>query len=99
MANKRKASETKISASPVENPLIRSAFDERDLELRKPVVFRASFNRFEHINLTQAWSLWVTACHDDSRFGINPNAGWFLTLSLAAGMTLIGLQQIFIGIP
>jgi hypothetical protein len=31
-----------------------SAFDVRDQELQKPVVFRASFNRFEHINLSQA---------------------------------------------
>ena len=78
---------------PTNNPLIQSRFDVRDLELQKPIVFRASFNRFEPINLSQAWSLWVTGCRNDGLFGLNPAIGWLLTLSMISGLLLIALQQ------
>lgn len=82
--------------NPLEN---QSEFDVRDRELQKPMVFRASFNRFEHINLSQAWSLWVTGCRDDGLFGINPATGWFFSLSLLTAVILIALEQIAIPLP
>ena len=82
---------------PTDNPLIQSRFDVRDLELQKPIVFRASFNRFEPINLSQAWSLWVTGCRNDGLFGVNPTTGWLLTLSVISGLLLIAAQQASLG--
>ena len=81
------------SNESIRNQLIHSVFDARDQELEKPVVFRASFNRFEPVNLSQAWSLWVTGCRNDALFGLNPAVGWFVTASLIAGLTLIALQR------
>ncbi|ESA37769.1 hypothetical protein N836_35225 [Leptolyngbya sp. Heron Island J] len=71
-----------------------SNFDVRDTELQKPIVFRASFNRFEHINLSQAWSLWVTGCQDDGVFGVTSAVGWFLTLSLISALILITIEHL-----
>ncbi len=71
-----------------------SDFDVRDVELQKPVVFRASFNHFEHINMSQAWSLWVTGCRDDSVFGITSVGGWFWTLSLISALVLISIEYL-----
>ncbi len=69
-----------------------SDFDVRDTELQKPIVFRASFNHFEHINVSQAWSLWVTGCRDDGVFGVTSAWGWFLTLSVISALTLITIE-------
>ncbi len=71
-----------------------SDFDVRDTELQKPVAFRASFNHFEHINLSQAWSLWVTGCRDDGVFGITSAGGWFWTLSLISALVLIAVEYL-----
>ena len=76
------------------NPPRTSDFDVRDTELQKPVVFRASFNHFEHINLSQAWSLWVTGCRDDGVFGITSAGGWFWTLSLISALVLIAVEYL-----
>ncbi len=73
-----------------------SNFDVRDTELQKPIVFRASFNRFEHINVSQAWSLWVTGCRDDGVFGVTSAVGWFLTLSLISALILITIEYLSI---
>lgn len=70
------------------------AFDVRDTELQKPIVFRASFNRFEHINLSQAWSLWITGCRDDGVFGVTSAGGWFWTLSLISALVLITVEYL-----
>jgi len=80
-------------------PEIPPDFDIRDRELRRPNVFRASFNRFERINMTQAWSLLLTACRDDSLLGLNPATGWFFSLSLVAAVVLIVLQRVAIASP
>jgi hypothetical protein len=74
--------------------LTESDFDVRDQELQKPIVFRASFNRFEHINLSQAWSLWLSGCRDDGLLGVNPASGWFLTLCLLSALVLIALEHL-----
>ena len=71
-----------------------SDFDVRDTELQKPIVFRASFNHFETIHLSQAWSLWVTGCRDDGVFGIAATAGWFWTLSLIGALALIIIEHL-----
>lgn len=72
----------------------RPDFDVRDAELQKPIVFRASFNHFETINLSQAWSLWVTGCRDDGVFGMTSTAGWFWTLSLISALSLMIIEYL-----
>jgi len=74
-------------------------FDARDLELQKPDVFRSSFNRFEPINLSQAWSLWIMGGRNDARFGLNPATGWLITLILIASLALVAVQQVSPGFP
>ena len=76
-----------------------STFDVRDRELQKPDVFRASFNRFEPINLSQAWSLWLTGCRSDALFGLNPATGWLITLIVIASLSLVAIQQVVPGFP
>lgn len=74
-----------------------SDFDVRDRELGKPIVFRASFNRFEPINLSQGWSLMATVGRDDGVLGLTAVAGWFITLSLGLGLILIALEKFEFG--
>ena len=77
-----------------------STFDVRDQELQKPIVFRASFNRFEHITLSQAWSLWFTGCRTDGLFGVGAIAGWVLTGSLFMMLpVLVALRQLPAQLP
>ena len=83
----------------IDNPLLQANFDQRDQELQKPDGFRASFNRFEPINLSQAWSLWLTGCRKDDLFGLNPATGWLLTLILVVSLGLIALQMGIPGFP
>ncbi len=59
-------------------------FDYRVPELFGPVVFRPSFNNFEPINETQAWSLFFTASREDKILGFNGETGRFFTYSLVA---------------
>ncbi len=47
-----------------------------------PVVFSDDFNSFEPINSTQAWSLFLTASHEDTLLGENPQTGNFWNYSL-----------------
>ncbi len=77
-------------------PIHPPAFDIRDTELQKPIVFRASFNRFERINLSQSWSLWVTGCRDDGLFGVTAAGGWFWTLSLISALVLIIIGHLYL---
>ena len=81
-----------LSSELQNNPLIQSSFDVRDLELQKPVVFQASFNRFEHMNLSQAWSLWLTGCRTDDLFGLQSLSGRMLTLLVLTILLLIAQQ-------
>ena len=61
-----------------------------DLDFRNPdlfghAAFRSTFNNFENINSTQAWSLLFTAGQNDAALGINPAVGnVFNSLLLAA---------------
>lgn len=64
-----------------------STFSPSDVDLTSPsvlspVVFRTSFNNFEKINATQAWSLLFTVGKEDKEFGSSPALGRFLNLSL-----------------
>ena len=56
-------------------------------ELFASVVFRTSFNSFENISATQAWSLFFSGGKENKTFGFNPQVGLFQTtilLSIAA---------------
>lgn len=59
-------------------------FDFKDPTLFGPVVFRPSFNNFETINATQAWSLFFTASQEDKILGFSPELGRFFTNALIA---------------
>lgn len=74
-----------------------SDFDVRDSELEKSIIFRASFNRFEPINLSQAWSLIFSAGCDDGLLGLRAAAGWFVTLSVLASIILIAIEKLDFG--
>jgi len=61
-----------------------------DLDFRNPdlfghAAFRSTFNDFENINSTQAWSLFFTAGQNDAALGVTPAVGnVFNSLVLAA---------------
>jgi hypothetical protein len=57
-------------------------FNNKDLFA--PVVFRADFNKFNDINVNQAWSLFLTAGKEDKALGINNELGKFFSNTLAA---------------
>jgi len=63
---------------------MKSDFDFRDPSLFGPVVFRPSFNNFEAISATQAWSLFFTASQEDKALGLGSEAGRFFTNTLIA---------------
>jgi hypothetical protein len=46
------------------------------------LIFTSSFNRFQLINSTQAWSLFLTGCQKDDSFGKNPMTGKYLTVAV-----------------
>lgn len=56
----------------------------KNKDLFAPVVFRSSFNHFESINATQAWSLFFTAGNEDKQLGFQPEAGRFFNNILMA---------------
>ncbi len=68
-------------------------FDYRAPELFGPVVFRPSFNKFEPINETQAWSLFFTASREDKILGFNGETGRFFTYSLLALIVVSALAN------
>ena len=63
---------------------MRTDFEFRNPALLGPVVFRPSFNQFETITATQAWSLFFTASQEDNVLGYNPEIGRFLNGALFA---------------
>ncbi|WP_144415970.1 hypothetical protein [Calothrix sp. 336/3] len=76
-----------------------SAFSPTNADLTSnsvftPVVFKTSFNHFEKINATQAWSLLFTGGKKDRALGLSPMVGRLLTLGLFA-VTSIPLFQTF----
>ena len=61
--------------------------DFRNRDLFGPVAFRSTFNNFEDITSTQAWSLFFTAGQNDAALGYNPALGNFfngLLIAIAA---------------
>ncbi|OIP73517.1 MAG: hypothetical protein AUK48_09790 [Oscillatoriales cyanobacterium CG2_30_44_21] len=46
------------------------------------LIFTASFNKFQKINATQAWSLFLTGCKNDDSLGKNPMMGRYLTVAI-----------------
>lgn len=67
-----------------------TSFDSASYAESVPVVFRSSFNHFEKINATQAWSLLFTGGKEDRVFGASPLIGRFYNLGLIA-ITLLGI--------
>jgi hypothetical protein len=47
-----------------------------------PLIFTPSFNHFQKINFTQAWSLFITACKNETFLGTNPMNGKYLTAAI-----------------
>ncbi len=68
--------------------------DFRSPELFGPVVFRPSFNSFETINETQAWSLFFTGSQEDKKLGFNGETGRFFTYSLVATVVVSVLAEL-----
>lgn len=67
---------------------MRTDFDYPNKDLLGPVVFRPSFNKFETINVNQAWSLFFTAGREDKALGQEIELGRFMTnLLIASGVT------------
>jgi hypothetical protein len=55
------------------------------------LIFTSSFNRFQTINATQAWSLFLTLCKKDDSLGKNPMVGKYMTVSILGAV----IAQIF----
>jgi hypothetical protein len=70
-------------------------FDYRDSSLFGSVVFRPTFNTFELINPTQAWSLLFTGGREDKTLGLNPKVGRRFTTLLFA-MAALGIFGVVI---
>ena len=47
-----------------------------------PLIFTSRFNRFQSINSTQAWSLFLTVCKKDDSLGKNPMIGKYVTVTI-----------------
>ncbi len=63
---------------------MRTDFEFRNGALLGPVVFRPTFNQFETITATQAWSLFFTASQEDNVLGYNRETGRFLNGAVLA---------------
>jgi len=50
------------------------------------LIFTANFNKFQPINSTQAWSLFLTGCKNDNSLGKNPMIGKYLTVAILGAM-------------
>ncbi|WP_103669985.1 hypothetical protein [Pseudanabaena sp. BC1403] len=60
------------------------------------LIFRSSFNRFQTINATQAWSLFLTVCKKDDALGKNPMIGRYLTVAILGAIIAQILEAILI---
>lgn len=60
------------------------------------LIFRSSFNRFQTINATQAWSLFLTVCKKDDALGKNPMIGKYLTVAILGAIIAQILEAILI---
>jgi hypothetical protein len=62
------------------------------------LIFTSSFNRFQTINATQAWSLFLTVCKKDDSFGENPMIGKYVTVALLGAIIAQILEAILIAV-
>lgn len=62
------------------------------------LIFTSSFNRFQTINATQAWSLFLTVCKKDDSLGKNPMIGKYVTVALLGAIIAQVLESILIAI-
>jgi hypothetical protein len=62
------------------------------------LIFTSSFNRFQTINATQAWSLFLTVCKKDDSFGKNPMIGKYVTVALLGAIIAQILEAILIAV-
>ena len=60
------------------------------------LIFSSSFNRFQTINATQAWSLFLTVCKKDDALGKNPMIGKYLTVAILGAIIAQILEAILI---
>lgn len=60
------------------------------------LIFTSSFNRFQPINATQAWSLFITGCKNDDLLGKNPMIGKYLTVSILGAIIAQILESILL---
>ena len=58
------------------------------------LIFTSSFNRFQAINATQAWSLFLTFCKKDDSLGKNPMIGKYLTVAILGAIIAQILEAI-----
>lgn len=58
------------------------------------LIFTSSFNQFQLINSTQAWSLFLTGCKKDDSFGKNPMIGKYLTTAILGAIIAQILEAI-----
>jgi hypothetical protein len=60
------------------------------------LIFTPNFNKFQSINATQAWSLFLTGCKKDDSFGKNPMIGKYLTVAILGAVIAQILEAILI---
>lgn len=60
------------------------------------LLFTSSFNRFQPINSTQAWSLFVTGCKKDDSFGKNPMIGKYITVAILGAIVAQIVETIWL---
>jgi len=58
------------------------------------LIFTNRFNKFQAINGTQAWSLFLTGCKKDDSLGKNPMIGKYLTVALLGAVIAQILETI-----
>ncbi len=58
------------------------------------LIFTPSFNRFQTINATQAWSLFLTVCKKDDSLGKNPMIGKYVTVAILGAIIAQILESI-----
>ena len=63
------------------------------------LIFTSNFNKFQSINATQAWSLFLTGCKKDDSFGKNPMIGKYLTVAILGSVIAQILEAILISNP
>ncbi len=63
--------------------------------LLSPVVFGLSFNNFQKINATQAWSMLFTGGRENKALGLSSTVGRFFNLSLIA-IAIAGILWTFL---